>query len=119
LRIVNFITYKDWNPFKQLRSKQQQSQLLLDALFAKLLKVLETSVAPLLIPEAAELAVSIAGQGQIQVNDRDNNFPSRGQLNTIRARSDFNFNPQTDIEQGFQEYYDWFTNPFYRTKKAV
>jgi nucleoside-diphosphate-sugar epimerase len=69
--------------------------------------------------EAAELAVSIAGQGQIQVNDRDNNFPSRGQLNTIRARSDFNFNPQTDIEQGFQEYYDWLTNSFYGTKKAV
>ena len=69
--------------------------------------------------EAAELAVRIAGQGQIRVNDRDDNFPSRGQLSTVRARSDFNFNPQTDIEQGFQEYYDWLTNSFYRTEKAV
>jgi nucleoside-diphosphate-sugar epimerase len=69
--------------------------------------------------EAAELAVKIAGAGQIQVNERDDNFPSRGQLNIVRAGSDFDFNPATDIEQGFQQYYDWLTNSFYRTKKAV
>lgn len=69
--------------------------------------------------EAAELAVSIAGSGHIQVNDRDDSFPSRGQLNTVRARSDFEFNPTIDIEQGFQQYYDWLTNSFYRTEKAV
>jgi nucleoside-diphosphate-sugar epimerase len=70
--------------------------------------------------EAAELAVSIAGSGTIQVNDRDVNFPSRGQLNNTRAQSDFGFNPTTDIEQGFQLYYDWLiNNPVYRTEETV
>lgn len=65
--------------------------------------------------EAAELAVRIAGAGQIQLNERDNNFPSRGQLNITRAYQDFGFNPTTDIEQGFQLYYEWLiNNPIYQ-----
>jgi nucleoside-diphosphate-sugar epimerase len=69
--------------------------------------------------EAAELAVKIAGQGSIRVNDPDNNFPRRGQLNTVRAQNDFSFNPTVNIEQGFQEYYEWLKNSFYGIKKAV
>ena len=69
--------------------------------------------------EAAELAVKIAGSGTIQVNTRDDNFPSRGQLNIIRAQNDFSFTPTVNIEEGFQEYYDWLSNSIYRTKKAV
>lgn len=69
--------------------------------------------------EAAELAVRIAGQGHIQVNERDNNFPSRGALNNTRAYQDFGFTPTTNIEEGFQEYYDWLSNSIYWTKKAV
>lgn len=70
--------------------------------------------------EAAELAVRIAGQGRIQVNDRDDNFPSRGQLNNVRAQNDFGFNPTINIEQGFELYYDWLiNNPIYRIKEAV
>lgn len=69
--------------------------------------------------EAAELAVKIAGSGTIQVNDRDDNFPSRGQLNTTRAYNDFAFTPTVNIEQGFQQYYDWLSNSIYWTKKAV
>jgi len=69
--------------------------------------------------EAAELAVKIAGDGRIQVNDPDGNFPSRGQLNTLRAREDFGFDPQVDIEQGFEEYYAWLKNSIYWTKKTV
>lgn len=70
--------------------------------------------------EAAELAVRIAGKGRIQVNERDNNFPSRGQLNNVRALNDFGFNPTTDIEQGFELYYDWLiNNPIYRAEEAV
>jgi nucleoside-diphosphate-sugar epimerase len=70
--------------------------------------------------EAAELAVRIAGSGQIQVNERDTNFPSRGQLNNVRAQNDFGFNPTTDIEQGFELYYDWLiNNPIYRIKETV
>ena len=69
--------------------------------------------------EAAELAVKIAGSGTIQVNDRDDNFPSRGQLNIVRAQNDFSFTPTVNIEEGFQQYYDWLTNSIYWTKKAV
>jgi nucleoside-diphosphate-sugar epimerase len=65
--------------------------------------------------EAAELAVSIAGQGSIEVLFADDKFPSRGQLNTQRAHLDFGYTPTVDIEQGFQEYYDWLIdNPIYR-----
>ena len=69
--------------------------------------------------EAAELAVKIAGQGSIRVNNPDNNFPSRGQLNTIRAQNDFGFYPTVNIEQGFQEYYEWLKNSFYGIKETV
>ena len=69
--------------------------------------------------EAAELAVKIVGQGSIRVNDPDNNFPSRGQLNTIRAQNDFSFYPTVNIEQGFQEYYEWLKNSFYGIKETV
>lgn len=69
--------------------------------------------------EAAELAVKIAGAGHIQVNDRDNNFPSRGQLNIVRAQNDFSFTPTVNIEEGFRDYYDWLSNSIYGIKKAV
>jgi nucleoside-diphosphate-sugar epimerase len=70
--------------------------------------------------EAAELAVKIAGSGTIQVNEKDSNFPSRGQLNNVRAQNDFGFNPTTDIEQGFLLYYDWLiNNPIYRAEETV
>jgi UDP-glucose 4-epimerase len=64
---------------------------------------------------AAELAVHIAGQGTIQINEADNRFPSRGQLNTARAYNDFGYLPKVNIEQGFKEYYAWLNNSFYRT----
>jgi nucleoside-diphosphate-sugar epimerase len=69
--------------------------------------------------EAAKLAVSIAGQGTIEVRDPDENFPNRGQLNTQRAHQDFGYTPEIDIEQGFQEYYEWLKDSFYGIKKAV
>ena len=69
--------------------------------------------------EAAELAVKIVGQGSIEVNERDNNFPSRGALNITRAHQDFGFTPSIDIEQGFQQYYDWLVNSVYWSQKTV
>jgi len=69
--------------------------------------------------EAATLAVQIAGQGSIKMHAADESFPSRGQLNTTKAHTDFGYTPQVDIEQGFQEYYEWLTNSFHRIKKAV
>jgi len=56
---------------------------------------------------AAELAVNIVGQGSIQVQDKDADFPSRGALNIDAARRDFGFDPKIDIEEGFRRYYDW------------
>ena len=69
--------------------------------------------------EAAELAVSIAGQGRIEVIDRDQMFPSRGQLNITRAQQDLGFQPTVNIEQGFKTYYDWLANTVYWNPSSV
>ena len=69
--------------------------------------------------EAAELCVNIVGQGQIQIKTPDDNSPSRGQLNTQRARLDFEFEPKIDIEQGFNTYYEWLANSVYWSQKTV
>jgi UDP-glucose 4-epimerase len=71
------------------------------------------------LKEAAELAISIAQGGSIHVNEPDNNFPSRGALNTTRAQLDFDYRATTDIEQGFKSYYDWLANSIYRNTKTV
>jgi UDP-glucose 4-epimerase len=69
---------------------------------------------------AAELAVQIAGQGTIELRDRDLSFPSRGALDISAARRDLGFDPQIDINVGFQRYYDWLVNnPIYGTTKTV
>ena len=69
--------------------------------------------------EAAELAVSIVGQGTIEVQVAYENFPSRGQLNIKRAHLYFGYTPVVDIEQGFQEYYEWLKNTLHWAQKAV
>ena len=69
--------------------------------------------------EAAELAVKIAGQGTIKVNDRDLSFPSRGSLNIGAARRDLDYRPKVDIEEGFRNYYNWLHDSVYWSKKTV
>ena len=70
--------------------------------------------------EAAQLAVSIAGRGRIQILDPDRAFPSRGQLNISAAQRDFGFSPTVDIEQGFRRYHDWLVDhPVYGLTKTV
>jgi nucleoside-diphosphate-sugar epimerase len=69
--------------------------------------------------DAAKLAVDIVGRGTILVKPRDNSFPQRGQLNILRAKSDFGYYPYVNIEEGFQEYYDWLKDSVYRIKKAI
>jgi UDP-glucose 4-epimerase len=72
------------------------------------------------LQQAAKLAINIAQGGSMRINDPDSNFPTRGQLNIQRARQDFGFDPQTDIEQGFRIYHDWLIdNPIYGIKKTV
>jgi UDP-glucose 4-epimerase len=69
--------------------------------------------------EAAELSVTIAERGHVQITLPDANFPTRGQLNIQRAQLDFKYAPTIDIEQGFQKYYDWLANSVYWTQKTV
>jgi nucleoside-diphosphate-sugar epimerase len=69
--------------------------------------------------EAAELAVKIVGKGTIQIQDKDEDFPSRGALNIQAARQDLGFDPQVDVEEGFQQYYEWLNNSVYWSKKTV
>ena len=67
--------------------------------------------------DAANLAVKIAGKGNIEVKDKDADFPSRGALNIDQARRDFGYDPKVDVEEGFQKYYDWLSNsPFWSSK---
>jgi len=65
----------------------------------------------------AELAVKLAGKGSIEIKDKDADFPSRGALNIAAARNDFNFDPKTDVEEGFKIYYDWIVNSPYWSEK--
>lgn len=60
--------------------------------------------------EAAELAVSIAGKGSINVGPRDLSFPKRGRLSIQRARNDFGYDPEVNVEEGFLRYYQWLIN---------
>jgi UDP-glucose 4-epimerase len=63
--------------------------------------------------DAANLAVKIAGNGTIEVKDKDADFPSRGALNIDAARRDFGYSPKVDVEEGFQKYFDWLSNSDY------
>ncbi len=62
---------------------------------------------------AAQMAVEIAGRGQVEVRDRDLDFPSRGALNIDAARQDFGFDPKVDVDEGFRRYYQWFLDSPY------
>ena len=67
--------------------------------------------------DAANLAVNIVGKGNIEVKDRDLDFPSRGALNIEAAKNDFGFDPKVDVEEGFQKYYDWLNTSEYWQKR--
>ena len=66
---------------------------------------------------AANLAVSLAGKGTIEVRDKDIDFPSRGALNIDAARRDFGYDPKVDVAEGFQKYYEWLINDPYFNKR--
>jgi nucleoside-diphosphate-sugar epimerase len=66
---------------------------------------------------AAQMAVEIAGRGQVEVRDRDLDFPSRGALNIDAARQDFGFDPKVDVDEGFRRYYQWFLDSPYWSSK--
>jgi nucleoside-diphosphate-sugar epimerase len=69
--------------------------------------------------EAAEMIVKIVGKGTIECRDRDADFPSRGALNIDRAKVILGFDPKVDVEQGFQNYYEWLKNSVYWSQKTI
>jgi nucleoside-diphosphate-sugar epimerase len=69
--------------------------------------------------EAAEMIVKIVGKGTIEVKDKDADFPSRGALNIDRAKIILGFDPKVDVEEGFENYYNWLNNSVYWSKKTV
>jgi nucleoside-diphosphate-sugar epimerase len=66
---------------------------------------------------AAELAVRLVGKGDIEVRDKDADFPSRGALDITAARRDFGFDPKIDIDEGFEIYHRWLSNSEYWQSK--
>jgi len=64
------------------------------------------------LKDAAELAIKIAGKGSLEVAPRDLSFPKRGRLSIMKAQRDLGYTPKINVEQGFQRYYDWYSqNP--------
>jgi nucleoside-diphosphate-sugar epimerase len=68
------------------------------------------------LEKAAEIAVSIAGKGSIEVGERDPNFPKRGRLNITKARLLLGYTPLVSVEEGFKRYHEWFQNDPYWSK---
>jgi nucleoside-diphosphate-sugar epimerase len=69
--------------------------------------------------QAAEMIVKIVGQGTIECRDKDADFPSRGALNITKARAILGYDPQVDVEEGFQNYFNWLNNSVYWSPKTV
>jgi nucleoside-diphosphate-sugar epimerase len=67
--------------------------------------------------EAAQTVSQIVGKGNIDVKQKDKNFPSRGSLSIEKAKNDFDYNPMVDINEGFMIYYNWFLNSTYWQEK--
>jgi nucleoside-diphosphate-sugar epimerase len=82
----------------------------------KIYNITRSSERQYTLKDAAELAVSIAGHGTIELQDRDLSFPKRGRLDISRAIKDFDYAPQVNVEEGFRRYYEWFKKSTYWRK---
>ena len=60
------------------------------------------------LKDAAELAISIAGKGSLEVAPRDLSFPKRGRLDISRAQRDLGYTPTVTVNEGFRKYYEWY-----------
>ena len=69
--------------------------------------------------DAANIAISIAGKGSVEVQEKDMDFPSRGRLNIDRAVSDLGYSPTVGVEEGFKRYHEWFLRSLYWAPKTV
>jgi UDP-glucose 4-epimerase len=68
---------------------------------------------------AARMIIEIVGKGSIELRDKDADFPSRGALNIDCAKQVLGYNPQVDVEEGFENYYGWFKSSVYWAPKTV
>jgi nucleoside-diphosphate-sugar epimerase len=67
--------------------------------------------------DAANIAISIAGRGNVEVQDKDAEFPSRGRLSIDRAVTELGYKPTVGVEEGFERYHKWFKeSTFWRNK---
>ena len=71
------------------------------------------------LSQAANMIVDIVGTGNIEIRDKDADFPSRGALNIDAARRDFGYDPKVDVREGFENYYTWLKNSLYWAPKAI
>lgn len=62
---------------------------------------------PVTLQMAANRVVELVGQGEVELVDRDLNFPSRGRLDITRAVRDLDYDPKVDFDQGCKMYVDW------------
>lgn len=69
--------------------------------------------------QAAGMIIEIVGKGSIELRNRDADFPSRGALNIDRARALLKYDPQVDVAEGFENYYEWFKNSIYWASKTI
>ena len=66
------------------------------------------------IIDAAEIIKDKLGMGEIITKPHDTFYPNRDTLNSDKAKSMLNFNPNIDIENGIPDYINWFfKQPFY------
>lgn len=83
----------------------------------KIYNITRSSERQYTLKDAAELAISIAGKGTLEIQDRDLSFPKRGRLNIDRAVKDFDYSPTVNVEEGFVKYYNWFQSSYYWQQK--
>jgi UDP-glucose 4-epimerase len=69
--------------------------------------------------QAAEMILKIVANGSIELRDKDADFPSRGALNIDRARAVLGYDPQVDVAEGFENYYNWFNSSLYWSTNNV
>lgn len=51
--------------------------------------------------------IHMVKKGSYCVMDKDENFPSRGNLSNWAAKRDFGFNPKINLQEGLARYYAW------------
>ena len=67
---------------------------------------------PITLQMAANRVVDILGRGEIELVDRDLNFPSRGRLDITRARNDLGYDPTVNFDEGCREYCQWMRSVY-------